>query len=548
MVDCRETRAAWITFLCGLVIGLMAQVVGAQVSGVRTEISARQFVNLHSYTMGEYDGDLMFFGGMARQGLHSLARDGRATFPNEAFNRRIHCFDSATGTTYSGGIDHLGPTLRGALVATNAQSVQYGDTLYIYGGYGPVQATVSWATHDTIIAINLSPVHSALILNQPVPADAFTVMRSSAAQVAGGQIVKLGDRFALVGGANFTGNYGDEMNFHVAYSEAIHVFDSNVSFTQPVVSRNDAQFHRRDGNVSPITLGSGLSARPGFLVHIGVFKPGREVLPEVWEHPLIYDSMDDSVRLDSDFTQMMNQYEAPTVSFHSERRAENYIVTLGGLSGANWDGQNFIPNVVIPWVDDVTMLTARGGQVVEERVVGRALKPLTNSELVLSDALPTNELGQVLWDDLTAGEVLLGHFYGGLEAANPGNSANTRASEIVYAVYATIEKFSLEVSELRAGEEAELSVSMGESGAPVIFAYSTRGSGPTYIPTIGLSVDLSQPVNVLGRANADVNGEATLRMQIPAGAPATDVYLQAITREDDSLFTKSNLVVRRIER
>ena len=522
--------------------------VHAQISGVRTERTGAQFVPLQSYVMGEAEGDLLFFGGLSGMGFHSLARDGRATFPHEAFNRYVHLHDPDSGTTRSAPISTLPHPLRQYLVTTNAQAVQIDERLLIYGGYGPETLTPSWATWDTIIEIDLPAVREAILASLDLPPAAFTIHHSPAARVAGGAIVRFGAYFALVGGSNFSGNYAEQLTFENEYSEAIHLFDPSESLSEPVRSWFDPQYHRRDGNVSLITLGPPGGQRPGFIIHIGVFKPGREVLPEVWEHPIIYDTLSGEMSLKTNFTQMMNQYEAPRLSFHSARKGENYLITLGGLSGANWDGQGFVSNITIPWVSDVTMLTLRDADVVSETVVGAALKPVTNAELVVNPDLPRNDLGQVKWDDLVAGEILLGHFYGGIEAANPGNSAVTHASDTVYAVYATIDTFRLDATDLRAGEEATLSVTRAAPDSIVYFAYSTAGGGPTYLPPIGLSVDLSRPILVLGEAEADAQGRAEITFTVPPGAPEIDIWLQAVNRESPGVYVKSNPIRSRIER
>lgn len=534
-----QRRAAWVI---GLSLASSAGSAFAQISQVRAELSQARFVPLQSYVHGEVEDDLLFFCGLSGMGFHSRARDGRITFPAEAFNRDVYLFDPESQTTRSASTLTLPRPLRHYLVATNAQAIQVDGFLYIYGGYGPVPETISWTTWDSVIKIDLAAVRHAILNSLDLPESAFTLYHSRAAQVAGGAIVSVGRYFALVGGSKFGGNYADEANFSNVYPEQIHIFDPNLSFTQPVRTYSDPQYRRRDGNVTPITLGEPGNQRPGFIVHIGGFKPGNEVLPEMWEHPIIYDTQSREMMLDVGFTQMMNQYEAPHATFHSAQRGENYIVTLGGLSGANWDGQNFVRNITIPWVTDVNMLTLRNDRVTSETVVGAMLKPITNAELILDPGLPRNAAGQIDFDSLPAGELRLGYFCGGIEAANPGNSAQTVASPRIYDVYATIDKFSLTVSPLRIGQPATLSAEQAQPGTRVTFAYSTRGSGPTFVPSIGLTLDLSQPIVVLGDRTANAEGRAEITLTIPPNTPEADVWLQAIQRESGGAYVKSNPV------
>ncbi|MFG0329562.1 MAG: hypothetical protein ACF8PN_06635 [Phycisphaerales bacterium] len=527
--------------------GFIAGTAAAQVVSVRSEVdSSRSFTPLQSYTMAESHDGLLFFCGLKSMGRHDLARDGRESFPGEHFNRSVHLFDLDTKTTLSGSIEHFSATMLETLTVTNPQSVQYGDTLYIYGGYGPVSDSRGWATRDTVTTVDLAAVRDAIVQQQPIPESAFVSQTAPLAQVAGGRILKLGGYHLLVGGAGFIGNYADIDNFVTQYSERIHLFDPNRSFIDPVRTWVDPEYHRRDGNVTPITIGPYGDQRPGFLFHGGVFKPGNEFQPEAWEHPLTFDSGDMTVTVDRSFEQMMNQYEGARVSFHSESKGENYIITMGGLSASRWDGSQFVPDFAIPWVIDASMITTRDGRAVDERIVGAAINPVTNTEFVPNAALPTNSIGQILWDELPPGETLLGHYYGGIEARSPGSSAITEASSRVYAVYGTIDKIELEATPIVAGQDAVFTLTNADPDAGLTFAYSVDGPGPRFVPALQLSIDLTPPVRVFARRRADANGEATVTMRVPSNAPAREIWIQAVMEEGRG-FEKSNLIADTIQ-
>src|SRR5690606_23629424 len=125
--------------------------------------------------------------------------------------------------------------------------------------------------------------------NQPLDPSMFSAQNSPQARVAGGVIVKLGDKFALVGGSNFTGDYGLGVNqtnpFQNQYSRAVYIFDPAVSMTTPVESFFDSYaLRRRDGNVMPVPLPDGNGGpKPRFLLATGLLRTGSRL----WEGRLL---------------------------------------------------------------------------------------------------------------------------------------------------------------------------------------------------------------------------------------------------------------------
>ncbi|TVQ33096.1 MAG: hypothetical protein EA376_03310 [Phycisphaeraceae bacterium] len=421
----------------------------AQPLNFRIETSSADFTPLHSYVAGEVGHEVMFFCGISGMGMHGVLQNGTEIgFPTTVFSDEAHLFDLETNELFSGSIGHLPDAVREALRVTNAASVQFGHTLYIYGGYGPNLAGDDWHTRDSVTAVDLDAVRVALRDGDPLPASAFQVTQCDACQVTGARIVRMGDSFVLFGGANFAGDYGRKATetFFEQYAIKAHIIDAAISMTAPVETYEQTNFspptgifdplRRRDMNALPATLPNSEGApTPGFVIPGGVFRGGFGA----WETPMSYSDGDDAIVHHTTFTQRMNQYECPAVSLYDETTGENRFILFSGLSSHTWDGEQFVPIVGglfnIPWTTEITQIRMEGDVFVEELVVGAMPLPTTNADLVLNPALPTNEHGQVLLNRLPANEVLLGRVFGGLRAAASGVSPATFPSTGIYDVY-----------------------------------------------------------------------------------------------------------------
>ncbi len=424
---------------------LLTAAASAQPLSVRWEATALPFSPLHSYTAGHLGDSVLFFTGISGQGLHNLVQ-GNGTivaFPLSVFSDQVHMVDTGSSTLYSGSIAHFSEAMRNRLRITNAAEIQLGDTLYIYGGYGPIEGVSEWYTYASVVAVDLVAVDAALRANSPIPESAFTVLPSTAAQVAGASMIRMGGMFALIGGSNFEGDYGLGFNnpqpFTNTYSDRVHIFDSSVSMTVPQETFVDPYWlHRRDMMAAPITLSNGEGGtRYGFTVPGGVF---NAVFP--WENPLTYGVGDTEVATDVNFIQRMNQYEAGRVSLFSESAGANRIVLMGGITFQVYDEvfKEWYYDFTIPWSDTITELTCINGAYVadSEISIGETPLPVSNARFILAANMPTNVNEQIMLDDMPHNEHLIGRIYGGLAADSPSPEPPTWAASVVYNVYMAV--------------------------------------------------------------------------------------------------------------
>jgi hypothetical protein len=418
----------------------------AQQVSYRLEASTDQFTPLHSYAYAKLPGFKFFLGGVSGQGLHSVPEStGVISFPLSVFNDNVYMLDESTNTLYSAPTSSLSQNFRQMLRFTTAQFIQIGDTLYIYGGYGALDNGTQWTTKPSMMTVDLQALKTALLASSPLDNAMFTMQTSTQARVAGGIIVKLDDKFALVGGSNFTGDYGLGINqtnpFQNQYSRAIYIFDPAVSMTVPQETFIDSYaFRRRDGNVMPVTLPDGMGmggTKPGFVLATGVFRNGFDI----WEEPLLYGLGDSAVHFEQTFLQKANQYETANVSLYSESEARNRIIIFGGITYFIYDEKfGWFQDFTFPWTDQISEYSITDGQFVmdSEVIIGRTPLPFTNTHLLLQDNIPHNANGQVMLDDMPHNEVLLGKIYGGLFAQEPGAAPVTFASSTVYKVYISV--------------------------------------------------------------------------------------------------------------
>jgi len=456
------------TFVTAPLLGAWTPAAGQALS-FRVEASALPFVPLQSYVHGELGEEVLFFGGVSGQGMHHIGEGaGVVAYSLPVFNDQIILVDQATSQMFTGGVGHLSPELRDALRFTTPGYVQYGETLYIYGGYGPLNSGVEWTSKPSMTEVDLPMVRQALRDGVPVPEAAFTIHSVPEAQSAGSAMVKMGDKFALIGGSNFSGDYGlgnqpGAQPFTNIYTDRVFIFDRNVSMTSPVETFHDSFWlHRRDMQALPVTVGLGENERFGFTVPGGVFNG-----PFPWENPLIYADGDASVYTDEFFIQKMNQYEGPHASFRSASTDVNRVVLMSGISFQIWDefDQDFFYDFLIPWVSEITEITIADGQYVDgsEKIVGAMPLPTSNGHFVMRPNIPTNVNGQVLLDDMPHNEVLLGRVFGGISAAYPAGEPPTFASSTVYDVYVTV-GLRGDVTKDGSVGFADLSVILGQFG------------------------------------------------------------------------------------
>lgn len=122
--------------------------------------------------------------------------------------------------------------------------------------------------------------------------------------------------------------------------------------------------------------------------------------------------------------------------------------------------------------------------------------------------------------DFTA---LYGNQYGTVDNAGPRASA-----------------FIIHAGPLTGGQAADFGVEGASANSLVFWAYSLQGLGSTFVPPLGITLDLKKPAEA-GRAKADANGDAMFSRNVPGVASGRTVWMQACEQGNTSNVIKLNV-------
>ncbi len=431
----------WIRACAGLIIAAstVAPATGQPLS-FRFETSTQEFTPLHSYNSAKINSDeILFISGITGFGMHTLStpKGPEPIFALKTdYNDEIFLVDEGDGTVLSGSLAHLSEAVRDALLVTNPASYQHGDTLYMYGGYGPNPSETDVVTKNNVIEMDLIAIRDAIVAATPIPESAFSIQTTEIARSTGAEIFPLADgRFVLYGGANFQGDYPSHTVEQ--YTDAAYVFDLASSSTVPVqtiVSEDmftTTDLHRRDLNgQTGMVIGAGGERTYGFLVTGGVFKFGFGP----YDTPVTWMEGDTFAFEDTSVLVKLNLYHGPSAGFIAESANQNRVVLFGGITAYESLDAEFA-NFSLPWSDMISECVFDGAAFNEERVLGNTPAPIANGKLIKSSTLPRAENGQIELDQVTPNEIRIGSIYGGIHAAEPANAPTTWASGDVIDVY-----------------------------------------------------------------------------------------------------------------
>jgi hypothetical protein len=439
-----------------------------------SEDVAREFPGaprLQSFSFAQWKGRWIFIGGRI-SGYHA-GGGGSAEFLRADANRDVWVIDTTVkpAKTY-----HVPVALPMRLAAVQAQWAstgqlyfQDGDTLYIAGGYGQDERG-KWSTMDVISQVSLPNLIDGVI-GGSVPPESISFGRSPVVQSTGGGLSKLDDgNFYLVMGHSFQGSYTafegrSEQNSNVAsqtYLNEIRKFsvktrsDGGLDIIPKDRFHNDAEFHRRDLNVTPFTSPDGL----GLAAYGGVFTPDLQLS---YSRP-IYIRPGAAPSVDFSFNQKMNAYTCAVLLMYSKMAQTMYSTFFGGISQSAWNplAHAFEENPRIgtktdsiyldglQWSDQVSTLQKHGADTTEF-VHSRSLPAFlgTGAVFIAAPELTRARTGTDILaiDSFGKTKTFVGYIYGGIRAfpyrfpylktGQPHNSGAvpTKASDMILKVY-----------------------------------------------------------------------------------------------------------------
>lgn len=391
---------------------------------------------VQSYSYGQHNGKWLIVGGRL-DGLHR--RQPFAAFDLVGHNNQLIVVDPIAMQQWTIGISTLPVNLQEQLRSTNAQFIQDGEYLYIFGGYGYSAAAADHKTFEFLTVIDVPGLINAIINNTSI-ASYFKQVSDSRFAVTGGQIGKIYDVFYLVGGQKFTGRYNPMggPTFTQAYTDQIRkmkiFYDgTNLSITHLSYITDMANLHRRDFNVAPQIMPNG---QEGLTSFSGVFQVNVDL-------PYLYCTNIDSNGqvANTNFSQYYNHYECPKLAVHNEAANVMSTVFFGGI--AQYYDQNGVLTMDnnVPFVNTIARVSRDANGLMTEYKLPIEMPALlgASAHFIHNEDLAYYNNGVLKMDSLSSDTTIVGYIYGGIASTSPNiffvnNGTQSSASTQIYRV------------------------------------------------------------------------------------------------------------------
>lgn len=393
---------------------------------------------LHSFTFAKYGNKWLLIGGRTN-GLHGMTP--ATAFPRTYANKMVYVIDYTTNEVWSRNLfTDLSISQADPLRTTNLQGIQVGTKLYVCGGFGIDSTIGNYETFPVLSAIDVPEMMTA-VMNGTSMAPSIKQVKDTRVEVCGGDMEYMDGYFYLIGGHDFRGNYIQVGNNDQKYTNSYKKFKinetgSSISITDYYEHIDTVNLHRRDLNVSPAI---NPDMTPYIIIYGGVFHYNID-LP--FQNPVYMNAGGCSV--DMSFTQKMNQYHTAHLSMFDSVSGKMYTTLFGGTSLYNYDNGSYIRDTLVPFVDDISLLTRNADGSTTEEVLPAKMPGLlgTSSEMIKSDNIAHYD-NQVIKFRSIQGRTLVGHIYGGIKATVP-NGGPTTANDVIYKVFITPNPVSVE--------------------------------------------------------------------------------------------------------
>ncbi len=393
---------------------------------------------LHSFAFGQHEGKWLLMGGRT-DGLH--ARRPNESFPLEYNNQQLVVVDPESKEYWTASVTALPTGISEQLQATNMNFHQWGDTLYIIGGYAYSETADNHITFPKLTTVRVSKVIDQII-DGTLDDQYFSHLYDERLAVTGGQLGRIGDELYLVGGHRFDGRYNprDMPSFTQTYTNAIqrfaigHTPDATILSHHSVIDTD--HLRRRDYNLAPFQFTDG---RPGYLISSGVFQEDAD-LPFLY--PVEID--DESYYPVPEFEQLLSHYHSPKFSFYDSSTDALHMIFLGGLAQYYYEEGQLIQDDRVPFVTSISRVSRAADGTYSEHLHQEAMPGFlgTSAEFIPNPALARNATGVLLLNEIPDERILIGHMAGGIVSPirNPFSenlTDLTYADKTIYRIWLT---------------------------------------------------------------------------------------------------------------
>ena len=391
---------------------------------------------LHSYAFAQHNGKWLIIGGR-KDGLH--ARQPFNSFPESQNNTDLYVIDIATLQFWSAPLNVLPIGISEQLQATNANSFQDGDVLYVTGGYAFSATANDHITFDKLTSIDVPNVITAIVNGTSIT-PYFKQISDPVFAITGGQMGKIGNMFYLVGGHRFDGRYNPMNNptFVQTYSNQIRKFTIDnsglqLSFANYETITDAVHLHRRDYNLVAQVFPDG---ELGYTISSGVFQITADL-------PFLYpvDIKASGHFPQTQFNQYLSNYHSGKVGLYDQTENRMHSLFFGGMSQYYYQNGNLIQDNTVPFVKTISRVTRfSDGSLIEYQLpIEMPNLKGSGAEFIPNQSLPHYYHEVIKLSEIAEDEFVIGHLYGGILSSSPSaftdNQTNlTSADPSIYEI------------------------------------------------------------------------------------------------------------------
>lgn len=396
---------------------------------------------LQSFVWAKSDNKFLVAGGRT-DGLHR--RQPFASFDPAFNNSLMYVIDPTTGEAWNASLAGLSQSITDQLSSSNMEFFQSGNLLICVGGYGYNTSTAGKVTFPNVLIIEVSETVEAIANGESIVPFIQQITNQNLA-VCGGHLETINDKFVLVGGHRFDGNYNPMNNptFTQTYTSAIKSFtieevDGVYSIANYESFVDNDLLHRRDYNLLSSVDPNGEN---DLILFSGVFQPTAD-LPYL---DCVEIDGENTVSSIPNFSQYLNQYHTASMAMYSATHNQSAHLFFGGISQYYYDESgNLVNDVNVPFSKNISSVERNNANEFSEYLVGQMpaylgasaeFLPVNNDALWLSN-------GVLNFDALSSTPTLVGYILGGIESSEANifwinTGAESWASTRIYEVYLT---------------------------------------------------------------------------------------------------------------
>jgi hypothetical protein len=414
---------------------------------------------IQDFAWAVHDGKWLLIAGRTN-GMHGFS-PGDHDFPPEEQNTVVYVVDPNNHTVVTKSLTDSTSQLSSAqidtLSVTSPQYYQVDNTLYVLGGYGIESATGLFTTKSTVTAIDVPKMIKWVEKGSSSAAKCIRQNSHPLIQVAGGFLTQTSGHqsFLLAFGQNF--NAASTIGMEGVYTQQIRPFriiDNGTDlYIKPDIQYASNPSYRRTGvNVLPIMQKTATSLIPAVVGLSG----GFTTTLGIWTVPVQINGNGSSSMADpanaNTFKQGMNNYDCARFGLYSKSTNEMYMLLCGGISYITVDGGVFMPNIELPFINNVTTVKIDAQGNFQQYLMGAEYPTIlsefsnpgntllfgTEARFIPATNLPTFPNGVFSFDALGSSPVLLGYIVGGIQSSVPNTSgpSDSAASPYIFSVYA----------------------------------------------------------------------------------------------------------------